>query len=359
MALHNIEGLNSIDNIVQRVGAGTIGGEHIVPGSVAGKRIVNVVDNSDPNVVYGYYGTGSASFTSEQGAAFSRSGTTIWTNSTNGAIQLNFVGTSIGIIAPSNPYGDFSATVYIDGAVAYGRVPIYSPIYFTAATVLGSTPALTPTATSLTLRSVSNFASSGYVLIDDEVIAYSSITGSTLNISGRGQQGTQATAHYYSATVYQWSSTLSFFSTDGYATQQTVFYNPFLSNGPHKITMVCSGIGGNMYLDAFVIGSLIGAQSLAIQTGTATLTATTSANGHVDIGALQTNNTNVQIVGVIGYEQTTPAANIDNANTMSKLGLGYNTVGTTAQTWEPEFFLHNGPAGTSVTVRVTFAYIGE
>jgi hypothetical protein len=359
MALHNDSGLNSIDNINQRIGAGTIGGEHIVPGSVGGRRINQIIDNTDPRVLYGYYGTGTATFTQQTSAPFTRGGTTIWTQTANGAMQLQFDGTSIGVIAPSNPTGDFSAVVYIDGEVAYGRIPIMSSQGFPPGGSSLSTPSISTTATTVTVTDSSNFESSGYIIVDSEIMAYSSVAANIFTISSRGAFGTQVTDHYYDATVYQWSNTLSYYNPNGFDTQNLLFYNPFLSNGPHKITLVCSGVGGFMYLDSFLVGSLIGSKSVNLQTGTVDVTVTTSANGHADIGALQTSNADVQICGVIGYTQTSPTTQIDNANVLSILGVRYDTVASgSGQTWQPIFYIHNGPGSTSVTIRITFSYIG-
>lgn len=360
MALHGVENkVHSLDGSLQRQGAGTLGGEHMVPGSIQGHRMTNVVDNTDPRVSYGYYGTGTASFTQQTTAPFARGGTTIWTQTANAAMQLKFTGTSIGILAPSNPTGDDSAEVYIDGQVAYGRIPVACGQGFPASSSVPlSTPSVSIYDDTVSVVDSSNFASSGYILIDDEVMSYSSIAYNIFQIDGRGEFDTQVTDHYYDATVYQWSNVVSFYESGGYSTQNTVFYNPFLSQGPHTVTLVCSGGGGNMYLDAFVIGSLIGSKSMNIQTGTAAVTVTTSANGHADIGALSAINSDVQVIGVIGYEQTTPTASIDNATTLAKLGVKNETSPTSAQSWQPIFYIHNGPASTTVTIRITFSYIG-
>lgn len=359
MALHSADSkVQSLDKTLERIGNGTIGGDFIVPGSVQGKRLSNIVDNSDPRVSYGYYGTGSASFTSQTSSIFARGGTTIWTTSTNGAIQLKFIGTSIAILAPSNPTGDASMAVYIDGSRAYGRIPVFSTISFSPA-YSAATPPMSPTSTTVTLTDSSNFASSGYALIDDEVVSYSGIAANVMTITGRGLQGTQATSHYYNAVVYQWSQTVSCYEASGYSTQNMIFYTPFLSPGPHTITMVCSGGGGNMYLDAFVVGSLIGARSVNVQTGTAAISGTTTANGHLEIGALTSVNSDVQIIGVIGYEQTVPTASVDNATTLAKLGVKNEVVPVSgAQSWQPIFYLHNGPGASAITIRITFTYLG-
>lgn len=55
--------------------------------------------------------------------------------------------------------------------------------------------------TSLTVASVTNFLSFGFVQIDSEIIQYQSITGTTLTALLRGTCGTTAATHSSSATV--------------------------------------------------------------------------------------------------------------------------------------------------------------
>jgi len=283
-------------------------------------------------------------------------GTYVYSSDANAAIQLKFQGSSVGIIGMANAFGDSAATVYVDGQVAYGRIPTMAPLYFTPGSAM-STPVVTDDSTTVTAYIPTGFASSGYIIIGDEVIKYSSLSGNNFTISERGAFGTKQVDHYMNETVYQWSNVLSFYNSSGNSTGQLLWYNPFLAAGPHTITVVCSG-GGKVYFDSFVVGSLIGASSMALQVGTLTTSCTTSANGHGEFNIIQTSNTDVQLVGVIGYAQTSPDAYSDNATTMGKLGVKWPTSSGSLDAL-PVFYIHNGPASTTVTVQITFAYIGE
>lgn len=358
MALHSIGGnVTSSDVRADRIAAGTVGGEHIVPKSVGGNRNNALVDNLDPRLVYGIVGSGTATFTTELTGQFSRQASLVTTSTANAAIQLRFQGNSIGIIGAATPYGDSAAYVYIDGAVAYGRIAVSTVINFSVGTgATLSTPAITDDTTTFVLNSTTGFSSSGYLLIDDEVIQYT-LSGSTVTIVARAQFNTNKSDHLYSATVYQWSNVVSFNNTTDFINGKLLFYNPFLANGPHTVTLVCSG-GGKVYFDGYLIGPQIGASNIAIETGSVTISGlSTSGNGHADIGSLVSNNSDVQVISIFGYQQTSPDASTDTATTMSKLGVKYATALGDFDS-QPYLFIHNGPGSTSVTLRVTFVYIG-
>lgn len=355
--LHSIGGqVNSTDVRMDRIAAGTVGGEQVVPSSIRGGRMASLVDNMDARITYGVYGSGSVSFTSVITSAFSRMGTYVFSSSANAAIQLKFDGNSVGVVGMANQFGDSAASVYIDGVAAYGRIPTMTTFRFPSDFVI-NTPAIDDDTTNITAYSTSGFSASGYLIIGDEVIKYSSISSGDFIIEERGAQGTKKVDHNVNETIYQWSNVLSFYNSSGNSTGQLLWYNPFLANGPHTVTIVCSG-GGKVYFDSFVVGSLIGASSMALQVGTLTTSCSTSANGHGEFNIIQTSNADVQLVGVIGYAQTSPDAYSDNATTMARLGVKWPTSSGSLDAL-PVFYVHNGAAGTTVTVQITFAYIGE
>ena len=356
--LHSIGGnINSHDVRVDRIAAGTVGGEHMVTRSIQGGKLTSLVDNTDPRLVYGIVGSGTATFSSSITGAFTKNGSVVYTSTTNGAIQLRFNGNSIGMLGSVAPLGDPEFYVYIDGALSYGRSPVASPISFTAGTDTPSSPAIDDDSTTITVVDGTLYTSSGYVLVDNEVIQYSSISGNTLTIQARAQFDTAQTDHNYTATVYQWTNVFSCYSPDSFSNQKLLFYNPFLASGPHLITLVCSG-GGRLYFDGFITGPLIGASSMSIEFGTLLVTGTTSANGHLEIGRLTTSNTNVQLFGIVGYSQTTPDTTTDTTNTMAKLGFYYDGGDASFET-QPILYLHNGPGASAIAVMITIAYIGE
>ena len=71
-----------------------------------------------------------------------------------------------------------------------------SPIGATLSTTINST------ATTITLSTAAGLPAQGFIKIDDEIIVYGYITGSTLYNCFRGQQGTTAASHTSGATVY-------------------------------------------------------------------------------------------------------------------------------------------------------------
>lgn len=58
------------------------------------------------------------------------------------------------------------------------------------------------TDTTLTLTSTVNLAATGFIQIDNEIIAYGNIAGNTLNSCARGQNNTTASAHSSGASIY-------------------------------------------------------------------------------------------------------------------------------------------------------------
>ncbi len=79
--------------------------------------------------------------------------------------------------------------------------------FFVYPTIAASDPtstlsgSLTASSTSLSVASVSNFLSFGFVQIDNEILQYQTITGTTLSALLRGCCGTTAASHSSGATV--------------------------------------------------------------------------------------------------------------------------------------------------------------
>lgn len=81
--------------------------------------------------------------------------------------------------------------------------------------------AITSSATSITLTSTTGFSPAGYVLIDQEVITYTSISGNTLVGIARGQSGSSAASHTSGTAVIQYLILISGF---GYSPSNTSVY---------------------------------------------------------------------------------------------------------------------------------------
>ena len=72
----------------------------------------------------------------------------------------------------------------------------------TNATTYTLASAAAATDTTLTLTSTVNLAATGFIQIDNEIIAYGNIVGNTLNSCARGQNNTTASAHSSGASIY-------------------------------------------------------------------------------------------------------------------------------------------------------------
>jgi hypothetical protein len=85
---------------------------------------------------------------------------------------------------------------------------------------------ITATATTITLTSVVGLATNGFVLIDNETIQYSYISGNVLSNCFRGQNGTTAASHSTAAAVYAQNlpSVTLWPTPDGSQTYQFVYW---------------------------------------------------------------------------------------------------------------------------------------
>ena len=83
---------------------------------------------------------------------------------------------------------------------------------------------VTATDTVITLNSVQNLRSSGYVQIDNEIIGYANISGNALYNCYRGQNGTTATTHTIGAAV-----------TNQYLPNIVVWPTPDAGGGPYTL----------------------------------------------------------------------------------------------------------------------------
>lgn len=337
----------------QRIAAGTIGGEHAVPHSLAGGTVASIVDDANPRITYGTYGGSTAAFSSFASEGYTQRGTQTIIGSMTGtgtptsAAVMNFDGTSIGVMGGTNPYSGVMS-VYIDGVLTPGRLPTSVAPNISLLTST-SQPVLAVGGTSLTTLTIpAGFTASGTLLLGNELLTYSSKTATVFTISPATQN------HYADETVYLWGSSTDLSTTTDYANKRLLYYNPFLTQGPHRIIIVVS-VGATaysrIYFDGFITGSLVGSSNLFTQTGTITSSPTFDANGHCDVGGIVSNNSDVSIIGILGYTQT----NCESTNTtiMAKLGVRYQPDGS------PYLYLHNGPPSTSATILITFMYIGE
>lgn len=372
MALNKLDSLNqSRDTIVQRLGTGTITGAHVQTGTLDSKAMTGVIDDTNTRILYGNSIPGNSSqITQVQGNSTAVSNTETIMGGISGlgvpgsAAQLNFIGTSIGVLGGINKYSGL-IQVYIDGVLTPGRTPAFLPFNVSANSV--NTPVLSKTAVAVTgWGSNPRFAAAGTLLIGNELMTYTSIvpdvnfndvyTGVT-----RGAFGTIAVEHFASESIYSWASSYDcspIYEQTNYSTKQLLYYNPFLSPGDHTITVVVvAGITGysRLYFDGFITGSLLGSRNILTQTATVTAAVMIDANGHGVLGQLAWNSADVTVIGMLGYYQV--GTETSNATVMGKLGVARDATYTNGPTW-PFYYIHNAPPGGQTFV-FTFSYLGE
>lgn len=355
---------NAVDTQVQRIGMGTVGGDHVVQRSLTAGDVSSLIDDSSPSIVYGLAtapGAGSfASFDFFATTDFVTGGTETILGGLTGsgtpgaAAQLFFQGTSIAVLGSTNPNSG-NMRVYIDGVAKPGRVPIYAGIRLPS--IFSNTPIGAADTTIPALAQALSFPATGTMYLGGELITYTSRDGNGFYGCTRGTGGTTATIHTANETIYLWDNSIGLYSATDYATKQVLYYNPFLSPGPHKITIVAetntTSTFARIYFDGFVTGPLLGARNIFTQIATFTISGTTDGNGHFDIGSITASNNDVARLAFIGMSQKTPDCESSNTNTMAKLGVKYNLAGT------PLYYLHNGPASSAFVIILTFAFIGE
>jgi hypothetical protein len=355
----------------ERNAAGTVGGEMVQPQGLLARGLNAIIDDTDTRILYGGLNGSANAFVQDQNNLLNNNmtqtiiggrGVAYPTGVSGSAAQLKFKGTSIGVMGGTNPYSGVMS-VFIDGVAAAGRLPVYIPIYIGNGGA--NIPALNATDTTIVAYGTNaGFLSSGTVLIGSELITYSGIStdgNGNYNFTGctRGALGTTAQQHFASESIFAWASTIDLSTATDYSTKQLLYYNPLLSPGDHTITIsVTVGNTGysRIYFDGFITGSLVGAQNLFTQTGTVTVSVITDANGHGTLGNLFYPPSNVTLIGMLGYTQT--STETSNATAMAKVGITRSSSYTNGETW-PFFYIHNGPPSTTVTLIFTFTYIGE
>ena len=356
--------LNTPDELLQRTNFGTLAGTHIISGSVSGKKVLSIIDDSDARINYGVVttdpnapGATTASFTAfatsdfQFGGTYTIIGGNVGTGAQGSAALLRFNGTSIAVLGGINPSSG-TMRVYIDGVETKGRIPVYTGLRLGGQVTGQGIVGLSDTTIPALAGSLS-FSAAGIIYINAELISYTSRDSNGFYGCVRGVSGTTPSIHNSNETIYQWDSYIGLYST-GYASKQVLYYNPLLSQGDHTIIIVAetNASSGNaeIYFDGFSLGTLLGAGSIFTQIATVTISCTTSANGHMDIGALVSSNNDVARLAFLGATQSN--TEVDNAVPLSNVGIKY--IGN-----QPFLYIHNGPVSASFNLTLTFAYLGE
>src|SRR2546422_1486008 len=136
-----------------------------------------------------------------------------------------------------------NAAVPVGGAAAtFTLMPtLYAPL-----TLTGTTAALTAASTTVPVTSTAGYAPYGRLLIDSELINYTSTTATNFNGLSRGVGGTTAAAHAAGVTV---SQNLCIVSSTGAAGNAKRIVEGALGAG----TMASPGALGTMGADAMVV----------------------------------------------------------------------------------------------------------
>src|SRR5882762_9179469 len=136
-----------------------------------------------------------------------------------------------------------NANVPVGGAAAtFSLTPtLYAPL-----TLTGTTAALTAASTTVPVTSTAGYAPYGRILIDSELINYTSMTGTNFNGLTRGVGGTTAAAHAAGVTV---SQNLCIVSSTGTAGNAKRIVEGALGAG----TTTSPGAMGTMGVDAMVV----------------------------------------------------------------------------------------------------------
>ena len=136
-----------------------------------------------------------------------------------------------------------NAGVPVGGA---GATFTLAPTLYAPLTLTGTTAALTAASASIAVTSTAGYAPYGRLLIDSELINYTSTTGTNFNGLSRGVGGTTAAAHAAGVTV---SQNLCIVSSTGAAGNAKRVIEGALGAG----TMASPGALGTMGVDAMVV----------------------------------------------------------------------------------------------------------
>ena len=180
------------------------------------------------------------------------------------------------------------------------------------------------TTTSIALTSSSGFTSSGIIMIDNELIAYASISGNTLLNAIRGMAGTTATTHAANTAIIQNQCVLT--ATGGIPTlttpngkrivQQTLFgYNSFTTTTGSIPALVSTGpvtmSGGNFINNPSVTTSSPGFPGSNIVTsGSVSISGNSATQVSNGSGGLVASSTNKGLAGDVIQNY----AGIDSSN---------------------------------------------
>jgi hypothetical protein len=204
---------------------------------------------------------------------------------------VNFSGSSVAILGYTQNFGG-KADVYIDGVLTKGRLTTRALLGLSGNSF--TAPALSATATSI-YAVTTGFAASGTIVIDDEVIPYTSLNGDGLHFDGCTREGTKL--HSNGTNIYQYDSTVDFYTAD--LTSDIVWSNNLLPPGQHTLKIVlrsdknAASTDFYMKLGGFLLGGVMGATNISVSTVTATQTGLS-----FDANGVSTSNVSLSAIGL-------------------------------------------------------------
>lgn len=300
MANHSISGqTQKVDRAQQRIAAGTVGGDHILNSSIAGKNLNSIASVFDNRLSYGGSWYVSSTVFAEDYLGYQAISYVAGSTAT-----LSFTGTSIAIVGQtSNQGGRFD--VYIDGELAQGMVnsaTVLAASYYTAG-------GLNATDTEILVASVGDLATSGIVQIDDEQIYYSGVNTVTETLTGciRGYNNTVAEIHNAATTVTQVNSVVETYSE--YGMQRIILWRTNrLSPGDHTLRIVMRTDYSSsatptiqIYINGFIIGGVLGASNINTNIRYIKVTSvSTDGNGNTGIIGFSPSDSNQQLLVMLG-----------------------------------------------------------
>lgn len=347
MSNWQVDNEQNLADPAERVGLGTIGDQHMIPGSLSGRSFNQIITPADPRLTQG--GPAGTSWNYAAGNnSFDFLGYQLLSSNPGAYLNINFSGSSIAIIGQTGPTGG-RADILIDGQPVNGKVNTYTNLNISYFSSPGK--ALNTTDQIISVSNPGDFIQTGGTLIiDSEEITYTGVSGATFIGCVRGANNTTAASHIAGTTVYQGNTAIELY--EPYQQDRVILWSKSgLRNTQHTLSLVIradhnpSSIGYQVYLNGFIQGGVVGAQSINTFTNYLQVGPfATDANGvsTLDI-ALTPPSTDSQLLSFLGCY---PISGCASAYVMPK---GNDTIRIAT----------NVASAASVTVLLSSVYLGR
>lgn len=295
MSRWSIDGKSGMPDIrSERIGAGTVGGMHILPSSIGGIGASNTITPIDRRVLY--YTAGGIWGVQQKADVNNFLGFIAKSNTPPAYATIQFSGTSLAIIGNNGPnFG--RADIYIDGVLAVGALNTFTPL--AAAYYTGG--GLDAASTSIALSDATLFTAPGTIIIDGEEITYTGISTNTLTDCARGANSTTASVHQAGSMVYAANSVIEGYSP--YRQDRVLLWRKAnMSPGSHTLTLVvrpdkhASSTDYYTELGGFVLGGTFGSENIYTNIRHIPFSGTTNGSGILTGVSLTSPDTNQQFL---------------------------------------------------------------